>query len=364
MSQTHSEPLPIVSKEIRMSIDTIIRKTIKDAHPVGNHVHEGSYSTKINIYCNGKTVIVQGNASRYNRQDNLYGFQTIDECVLVYNQILMEHGLPPFTKQVGEPLSELSRDGHTVIEEYNGARINEIHITENLAVGKGNELQFIRGISSQPMGRRRPFLYSDGNSCYWGKKSSWQRDKLYNKAEDMKRLRRKQVKAFGENSPEIKYYDDITNFCIDNGIVRQETEFKAKFLTRNSHHIYGMVTESDLINHIKFNDIYQTLGEIKNMNHETIAEQLINKNICKSLQSANPTEAMAMKWMHGMPIDKTKRQFYTHNQRLKQIGIDMSVPFDITKRPPQLTSETKITISKIKPPTWYKMPVARTLRAA
>lgn len=364
MSQTHAEKLPIFSKEIRNSIDTITRKLIKDAHPVGNHIHEGSYSTKINIYSNGKTVVVQGNPSRFNRQDNLYGLQTINECVTVYNQILLQLGLPPFTKQVGEPLCQLSKDGKTMIEDYNGARINEIHFTKNKSVGQGNELPFIRGISSQPMGRRRAFLFPDGNTVLWGEKSAWQRDKLYNKGEDLKRLRNKQVKIFGENSPELKYYDDITQFCIDNGIVRQETEFKAKFLTRNRYHIYGIVTENNLIQHIKFDDIYKTLGEIKNMNYETISEQLIAKNICKSTQSANATEGWALKWMHGMPIKKTDRQFYVHNARLKQLGMDMSLPFNVSTRPPRITSETEIIISDINPPHWYKMPETRILRVA
>lgn len=65
---------------------------------VNQKILEGSYSTKLNIRCDGQRVRVEGNPSRWQRMDNLFGLQTLDECVAIFNHVLAQYGLPPFTK--------------------------------------------------------------------------------------------------------------------------------------------------------------------------------------------------------------------------------------------------------------------------
>lgn len=65
---------------------------------VNQKILEGSFSTKLTIRCDGTRVRVEGNPSRWQRIDNLFGLQTLDECVAVYNHVLATYDLPPFTK--------------------------------------------------------------------------------------------------------------------------------------------------------------------------------------------------------------------------------------------------------------------------
>jgi hypothetical protein len=56
--------------------------------PYVTHLHhEGSYSTSLMIRCDGMTVEVYGNPSRYGRIDNLFGYQSLDECFALYNDV-------------------------------------------------------------------------------------------------------------------------------------------------------------------------------------------------------------------------------------------------------------------------------------
>ncbi|WP_157738148.1 hypothetical protein [Pseudomonas aeruginosa] len=79
------------------------RRNLRDTAP--GWKHEGSYSTLIKIRVDGCKLRVEGNPSAVNRLDNLDGYRSLDDCIAVYNQILLEYGdqygfwrLPRFTK--------------------------------------------------------------------------------------------------------------------------------------------------------------------------------------------------------------------------------------------------------------------------
>ena len=100
------------------------------------------------------------------------------------------------------------------------------------------------------------------------------------------------------------------------------------------------------------------------MTYEMISEQLINKGICKSAQSANATESYMFKWLHNSPIDKRKRQYYVHRARLLKLGFDIAIPHDITRLPPQIRSSEIIDFRLAAIPAWYQMPEIGELKAA
>nr|AKN36250.1 hypothetical protein [Vibrio splendidus] len=82
----------------RHVIERVELETGENLPPTVNQkILEGSYSTKLTIRCNGTRVRVEGNPSRWQRMDNLFGLQTLDECVAIYNHILASYNLPPFT---------------------------------------------------------------------------------------------------------------------------------------------------------------------------------------------------------------------------------------------------------------------------
>ncbi|MBL9228854.1 Replication-associated protein G2P, partial [Escherichia coli] len=99
---------------------------------------EGSFSSKLTIRCDGYKVRVVGNPSRWQRMDNLFGLTALDECVEIYNHVLAQYDLPPFTKNT-RLFPRQTPDGKSTSLVGDGAEITSIDWTRNLAVGKGRE---------------------------------------------------------------------------------------------------------------------------------------------------------------------------------------------------------------------------------
>lgn len=348
--------LPIVGEELisRYALDTG-EQTRETVNPKNL---DGSHSTKFRVRCDGIRVSVEANPSKWNRIDNLFGVQTLDECIQIYNIELFKLGLPPFTKVTNIEYIQ-SKEDEKFIRITDGAIIRRIDITRNLSVGSQNEYDLLRGFSSQRMGKGiLPLLYADQSTLAW-KTSSWYH-KLYIKAVEMQLLsHRKYVKKLNEE--DLKYRNRIVNFCNDVGLVRDEKEFKQPFLNRNNLCFYGLVSEKDFLPYLTDIDNIINKIEISTMDYEHISDLLIEKNICKNTQSANATQSILFLWLYGKNIPKTSMN-YIHQARLKKLGIDIRVPHDVTKLMPQLRNHKDITVSTVLPPDWYVMPSINNIK--
>ncbi|MEM1402246.1 MAG: phage/plasmid replication protein [Pseudomonadota bacterium] len=332
---------------------------------------EGSYSSVLTIRSNGSSVSVTGNPSRFNRLDNLFGFERLDDCVAVYNQILLSLDLPPFTKSTRVSFLQ-SADGTKAQSVSDGAIIRSLDWTRNWNVGQGNELAFLRGLASQTIGRGLlPHLYSNGYTVDWrsnksqyqGRGSTYRYDKAYLKAQDLLTHRAKRLRY--ANQEDIDYYDRVIQYCQDHGIVREEQSKKAPWLKKHdtlAH--YGRCDEADFLPYL--NDIHSAIQrlEVQDMTYETIAEQLLEQGICKSTQAANSTESYYLKWLHGTDLDRSKSQYHVHRNRLLRLGIDISIPHDISRQSPQIKLGEVISVTPALMPHWYRQPSVRSLRAA
>ncbi|QXP22699.1 hypothetical protein [Actinobacillus pleuropneumoniae] len=47
----------------------------------GTYHHRGSYCDQVSIKISGSVIRMSGNPSRWNRLENLFGFDSIDSCV-------------------------------------------------------------------------------------------------------------------------------------------------------------------------------------------------------------------------------------------------------------------------------------------
>ncbi|MBV5769920.1 hypothetical protein KUU62_32920, partial [Pseudomonas aeruginosa] len=73
--------IPQVGKVIRLNVDSETNEVLSQSCPAFHA--EGSYSTKFRIQVAGRRVYVDGNASRVNRLDNLYGLTTLADNMAV-----------------------------------------------------------------------------------------------------------------------------------------------------------------------------------------------------------------------------------------------------------------------------------------
>ena len=351
----------------------IVRHDISSGELVSDSIsslsHEASFSSSLQIRCTGDSVTVQGNPSRFNRLDNLFGFTTIEQCVQVYNQVLAGYGLPPFTPCTNIFHTQTSDNERSRLIT-DGAIIRHLDWTRNHMVGQGREHSYLRALSSLTIGRGlEPYLYPNGATVDWkstrtslrGKGSKFRYDKVYIKANDLKSHRGSRLKH--ASAEEVIYYDQLIEYCQDFGIVREEQSKKSPFLKKHNLAYYGLCNEPDYLPHLMDIERAQSRLQVTDMTYETIADQLIDRCICKSRQSANSTEGYALKWLHGMHIDKSKSQYFEHRSRLLQLGIDISIQHDVTRSRLQVRSSDVIDLRLATPPDWYCMPQVYQLRS-
>lgn len=358
MQQDHLDGgLPLVGTHV---IERVDMETGEKLPPnVNQKVLEGSYSTKLTIRCNGTRVRVEGNPSRWQRMDNLFGLRTIDECVDVYNHVLAQYDLPPFTKNT-RLFHRQSAENKSSSLIGDGAEITLIDWTRNHMIGSGHEASFIRGMSSMQIGRgREPKLYPNGMTCNWGEASEWLMTKLYCKAFELKQhLKKNKRRKNGTTEEQLNYINKLINYCEEQGVVREEHSLRQKLLKRHNLQFYGLVTEQDFNAHLKdienaMNTLHATHDE-----HQSIAQQLLDAEAVDTLRQANTTMSYFTMWQHGTNLrDILKdRQFYEHKSRLKHIGIDISRPFDVSRMCPTLKRSEVIEVKPLSIPDWYQLP--------
>lgn len=292
---------------------------------------EGSYSTKFKVHVSGRRIRVDGNASRLHRLDNVFGIEGLDDTFAVINALLDELGLPRMTKC--KSIQRL-QDGSAITD---GAVITRLDLTSNFGVGQGNERAFLRGISSQRYRYSIGYLYPDGNTCVWTPKGGEKAGRLvypgnYNKAAELDaHLLPKVKRAYGEDSDEFRYVQGLRDWCASVGLVRSEIKLRSEFLKREGLCHWGLFDEGRLGEiHADFLRVGDKL-QVTAMDIASISEQLMKEGVCDSMQAAGRTAMYAMEWMNGKVFDLEKSSVKTHRARLRQIGIDIKLPYDGTR---------------------------------
>lgn len=329
--------------------------------------HEGSYSTSVHIRISGNRLTVEGNPSRINRMENLFGFFTIDQCVSVFNELLDIHGLPHFTKATRIWYTQQS---HGDLLCCDGAVITEIHITSNKCVGRGAEDDFLKALSTQPYRNSVPRLHTNGKTCDWltkaGNGGRLIYPSVYNKAFELRlHALPKVLRRFGEDSDEYRYLLSVIEYCEEQGALRYELKLKSEFLRRERLSIYGFIDESKFpLFQQDFLDLDQKL-QVEKMSLENLSERLLREGVCSNLKAANATTIYAIQWASGAQFDFKKSQLKTHRARLRKIGIDIALPCDLTKFALVTVRESRLIEVKSLPiPSWYRKPKQLQLVAA
>ena len=361
ISQEHQHDLPVVCDVVTLTIDANTNELLSTKQP--GFVHRESFSTSVTIHVSGRNVRVDGNPSRVGRLDNLFGFSTIDQCVAVYNALLAQYGLPPFTRCTRVMVRDGTSGGKAGDLVADGAVIHRIDLTTNVALGEGNVLAYLRGVSSQRIGHSIGYLYPNGRTVAWtpkgnGKGGRLQYRKAYDKAFEMdQNLLPKIKREFGENSDEFRYVVKVRDYCATNGVVRMEQELKAEYLKREGLAFWGLFDEARFIGiHNEFLAIDERM-KVTAMDIVTISEQLIAEGIVDTTRAANTTAMYAIQWMHGQAFDFHKSQVQTHAARLNRIGINIRNACDTSRFAPVFVRQCReVTKRELPMPTWYRRP--------
>jgi II/X family phage/plasmid replication protein len=259
-------------------------------------------------------------------------------------------------------------DSKKAVQVSNGATIQELHITSNKTVGKGNELDYLKSaISTQRYRNSIPRLHSNGTTVDWLSvkgNAALIYPSVYIKAHEIALHTLEKIKRLhGTESPEYAYISRVYSYCLIVGVVRFEQKLKSRFLRRNNLQFWGLSDYSILKPiHQEFLDIDKTV-QVNSMTYQSIAETLKEEGVCKSTQAANATASYFFMWLHGERFDLNKTQVQTHRARLRRINIDIAETCDITKHSPVRIKEIKeVEVGFLSIPDWYQNPQLNHLR--
>lgn len=292
---------------------------------------EGSYCTTFRIHVCGRRITVDGNPSRINRLDNVFGIDSLDGCFRVINALLAEYGLPPMTRCTS---IQRLQDGSALA---NGAVFQRLDLTSNFYVGQGNERAYMRAISSQRYRNSIAYLYPDGNTCVWTPKGGEKAGRLvypgnYAKAAELDaHLLPKVKRTFGEDSDEFRYVRDLRDWCSSVGMVRSELKCRSEFLKREGLQFWGLFDERKLVEIHKGFLMVGSRLEVTTHDEMTVAQELLANGYAKTAKAAQTTATYVMLWRSGQAFDFNKRQVQEHRARLRKINIDIAIPYDQTR---------------------------------
>lgn len=351
ISQTSLDrTVPVVAKSLKTEtlLDTGETFNFHTAAP-----QQGSFSSNVILASNGNRYYIWGNPSRFNRVDNLFGHSTIDSAVSVYNRLLDRYNIPHFHA----PTYNLLKHDTQKNKFYNvtdGAKISQIHLTRNIAVGQGNEQTFIKALSQFNYRNKFGLLTPDGNTCTWGKKSSRKHIKVYCKYAEMLKRKRKMKDALDDVS--YQYFLRVLEYVRVNGVVRLEYELSSEYLKDRNFHMLGTFSDDDLTSTLfDVEQFIKRLGVSVEQNYN-IADTLLKQGVVSSRQAANATQVYFLSWLQGHNVKNmcSTSQFYVHRSRLLALGYDIARPSDLTLLPIRMKDIEYITPSDLLIPEWYR----------
>ncbi len=292
---------------------------------------EGSHSTSLQIRSDGKTINVSGNFGRFRRPDNVFNY-TADDTKKIINNVLQELSLPAFTG--GKMyLTEYPNKQHELEIKTctTGATISEIHYTKNFAAGSAqNAKDYLYASGRVNINRQNVKAYPTGAT--FGEGSRFKSSKIYNKAEDLKRLIKK-----GKLQP-TEYIMALIDYCETNGIVRCETQFR-NILIRNNLNFWSELT------HQSIDKCFQQ--ELLLMTKQS--EKLDLESLPQRLRSTY------LLYANGFNVKNVLANgtYYRHRNELLKYGIDIKENTNIT---PLVIKQKVITLTDAVMPDFYELP--------
>lgn len=345
-------PLPRVGQFGRSLIDLDSGDLISDT--VTSRKVQGSYHTSIQIRCDGSTVQVTGNPSKFGRLDNLFGYRRIDDCVAVFNAVLTRFDLPPFTKATYYRPSQQDSARARMITD--GALFTQFDLTQNHACGSSSlVLPALRALSTNTGGRKIPHLFANGRTVEWiyenscSKGSTYLYSKGYDKAFEMEL----HPVPYDLTEEDRNYLERLKHFVKSQGCIREEHSLKSKFLKRAGTYVYGIVDEKRLDAQFeKVRDMWNK-ATASVADYQNVGTQLVAMNACSEAMAAK-MQNLVYAWISGVDVRSqtpSKATFYRYRDLLLPLGLDIKLKFDVTRM------NTKIRTIELRPlavPDFYR----------
>lgn len=282
---------------------------------------EGSFDSRVDIRSDGSVVEFSGNIARYNRRDNLFGYEWT-ETVRRINTLLNIYSIPPFT---GGKLFRFADHGWT----WTGARVSRIDVTMNRACFSEQGMDVVlRALAAQHVGRQKAVLSVDGGTVEYGRGSKYVYGKCYAKSQEFVKHRQRKSGAHVD--------DEVVDFCKRMGVLREEFTLKSRFLTQRQFCYLGSITQEELVSIFMERTQFRRFEQVTYEDFDCLPRGL---------------KATYVSWREGLPQQLSRTTFYRHRLALLKYGIDISVPNNIRTMPIRVRT---VDVAALEAPDWYR----------
>ncbi len=282
---------------------------------------DGSFDSRVGIRCDGSVVEFSGNIVRYNRRDNLFGYDW-SETIRRINQLLNLYSIPPFT---AGKLYRFADHGWT----WSGARVSRIDITMNHACFSESGMNAVlRALAGQHVGRQKGQLSVDGATVEYGRGSKYVYGKCYAKHVEFTKHRRKKSGSHVDV--------EVIDFCQRLGVLREEFTLKSRFLTQRDLAYLGAITQSELFDVFWERTQFRRFDKVKYETMDDLPRRL---------------KATYAAWKLGQDAGVSRSTFYEHRRALLEYGIDISVPCNVAHLPIRVRT---VEVAALEAPDWYR----------
>lgn len=303
VSVTYAVPIPTIESSIVVKYDPETGEIDFKTHCF--QPHKGSYESTINIRSDGINLSISGNPSKYNKIDNVFGLTTLEQCISLYNLILRFYGVPEL------PLN---------------TRITRIDVTSNYAVGRGNETEYLRMLSSTNFRGETGLIYPNGLTVEWFRGSKRHYLKAYAKAQELKRHIKKSILTHDEQY----YMQHLIAQSEALGLIRIEYELKSRTLRDKKINTIETFNMNKVINLFDSKNPYKQSTKQVTKQSKEIYNDCINIGYSKSL--AQKLQLYYDSWLQGRDMKQflSTSTFYRVSSQLLQIGVDVRKPVDVS----------------------------------
>lgn len=320
---------------------------------------EGSWDSRVFIRAIDGRVDLHGNIGKYGRPDNLFGY-TLEECILIANNLLVQHGLPPFTGgEFIEPYFDLN---DKLVKGYTGATFSRIDLTVNISFGHPNDTkEYLNWLSTQHISRMRNHVHPDGNTVEIGYndgevgKSKYIQMVAYNKAIEFQKHSTRHFKKLVRRASKglIKldlgstnnYYENLQKYMNELGVARLELRLKRDYFHQHDDIRYLGALEKD----------FTRLNQIFIERWSTATRDFTMKDINQMDKLAQQVYAL---YIAGIDLTHywSKATFYRKRNLLLPYGVDISQPYRGETTAPKLQGMRTLKVRALPMPDWYYLP--------
>lgn len=371
------QDLPLLASEISTTVCALTGEITKEY--TKGYQHLGSFDSTLLIKYDKGVLSVSGNPSHWCKTDNLYGCESVQAGIEIYNRVLKSLGYPEFydcedTYLTSSPYA--AQNGYI----RNGMTITRVDLTLNYA-SDISAIDILRYLSTNAYRGQPGFLYPNGRTVEWlGTRSGDTRAaskhlyfKYYDKTFDLQtkmskllKLRDKLiVKDFNNDAnivnietyrmtEQINYLTKVLKFSEENNIVRFELELKSKKLNELGLTKLGRWSRELMLQLV---DKYTPHLKTKCQFNKKIDlyQQLLDVGI--SDRRARQSALIGQMWLDGHNVNYLqnksikKTTYYAARNALLNIGYDIASPLNVVNFPSQVQT---VMLRPLDKPEWYR----------